>query len=134
MPLFVTNLMEGRKVPLRGDGHNRREWLHVDDRCRAIALVLAKGRAGEIYGVGGGNELTNLEMAARPVRRRLVDGRPGCPTAKAHDERYSVNDRKIRAGLGCTPATDLARGLAETVAWSREHVDWWKVAKYADGR
>ncbi|WP_326658230.1 dTDP-glucose 4,6-dehydratase [Streptomyces sp. NBC_00385] len=134
IPLFVTNLLEGRELPLYGDGHQMREWLHVDDHCRAIQLVLTKGGAGEIYNVGGGNELSNRHMTEclldlcgadwSAVRR--------VPDRKGHDLRYSVNETKIREELGYEPQVPFARGIAETVAWYRDNADWWKAARYKE--
>ncbi|MCN9242409.1 dTDP-glucose 4,6-dehydratase [Streptomyces sp. RY43-2] len=132
IPLFVTNLLEGRKVPLYGDGRNMREWLHVDDHCRGIHLVLDKGRVGEIYNIGGGNERTN-----RAITEHLLE-LTGCGAEmihhvadrKAHDLRYSIDESKIRDELGYVPLTGFEEGLAATVAWYRDHPDWWKTAKY----
>lgn len=134
IPLFVTNLLEGRELPLYGDGHQMREWLHVDDHCRAIQLVLTKGGAGEIYNVGGGNELSNRHMTEclldlcgadwSAVRR--------VPDRKGHDLRYSVNETKIREELGYEPQIPFARGIADTVAWYRDNSDWWKAARYKE--
>ncbi|MEV5986232.1 dTDP-glucose 4,6-dehydratase [Streptomyces sp. NPDC052051] len=132
IPLFVTNLLEGRKVPLYGDGRNMREWLHVDDHCRGIHLVLDKGRVGEIYNIGGGNERTNraitehlLELTGHgeEMIHHVAD-------RKAHDLRYSIDESKIRDELGYVPLTGFEEGLAATVAWYRDHPDWWKTAKY----
>ncbi|MCK2221095.1 dTDP-glucose 4,6-dehydratase [Actinomadura sp. ATCC 31491] len=128
IPLFVTNLLRGVPVPLYGDGGNRREWLHVDDHCRAVDLVLRRGRAGEVYNVGGGAELTNREVtglllghlgAGADMVRHVTD-------RKAHDYRYSVDDSKIRRELGYAPRIDFATGLADTVTWYRDHPEWWK--------
>ncbi|MEV7525742.1 dTDP-glucose 4,6-dehydratase [Streptomyces sp. NPDC091371] len=136
IPLFVTNLLEGEQVPLYGDGRNVREWLHVDDHCRAIALVLDGGRAGEVYNIGGGNERTNLAitqqllelLGAGPEAVRRVADR------KAHDLRYSIDDSKIREELGYAPAIGFEQGLADTVAWYRDRPDWWKPVKHgSDG-
>ncbi|MFJ9946682.1 dTDP-glucose 4,6-dehydratase [Kitasatospora sp. NPDC091207] len=136
IPLFVTNLLEGHRVPLYGDGRNVREWLHVDDHCRGIHLVLTRGRAGEIYNIGGGNEYTNLALteklleltgAGRDMVRRVAD-------RKAHDLRYSIDDSKIREQLGYAPRTGFEQGLAETVAWYRDNPAWWKVTKYGADR
>ncbi|MBB2745012.1 UNVERIFIED_ORG: dTDP-glucose 4,6-dehydratase [Microbispora rosea subsp. rosea] len=127
IPLFVTNLLRGRKVPLYGDGANRREWIHVEDHCRAVHLVLTKGSAGEIYNVGGGAEHTNLEITERlldlcggdaSMIKRVAD-------RKGHDSRYALDDSKIRQALGYEPAVDFGRGLAETVAWYRANPHWW---------
>ncbi|MFE5619856.1 dTDP-glucose 4,6-dehydratase [Streptomyces sp. NPDC056463] len=131
IPLFITNLLEGERVPLYGDGLNVREWLHVDDHSRAIQLVLTRGRAGEIYNVGGGNEQTNLSVTERllelcgadPSSVRHVEDRKG------HDLRYSLDETKIREELGYAPRIDFGRGLAETVAWYRDNVHWWKASK-----
>jgi dTDP-glucose 4,6-dehydratase len=131
IPLFVTNLLEGRPVPLYGDGRNVREWLHVDDHCRGIQLVLAGGRAGELYNIGGGNEHTNLEIterllelcgADRSMIRWVAD-------RKGHDSRYSLDESKIRAELGYAPQVPFDRGLSDTVAWYRDNPGWWKSAR-----
>ncbi|MFF2703466.1 dTDP-glucose 4,6-dehydratase [Streptomyces cyaneofuscatus] len=132
IPLFVTNLLEGEQVPLYGDGANIREWLHVDDHCRAIQLVLTRGRAGEIYNIGGGNEQTNLQITDRlldllnatPSMVRRVQDRKG------HDLRYALDETKIREELGYAPAISFEDGLADTVAWYRDNPNWWKAAKY----
>jgi len=128
IPLFVTNLLDGKQVPLYGDGLNIREWLHVDDHCRAIALVFEKGRTGEIYNIGGGTELTNLELTRRLVeacgagweRVEMVEDR------KAHDRRYSVDSRKIVEELGYAPQIPFDRGLADTVSWYHHNRAWWE--------
>ncbi|MFV0129268.1 dTDP-glucose 4,6-dehydratase [Streptomyces sp. HMX112] len=131
IPLFVTNLLEGEPVPLYGDGRNVREWLHVDDHCRAVALVLAGGRPGEVYNVGGGDERTNLRVterllelcgADRSMVRRVAD-------RKGHDLRYALDETKIREELGYAPRVPFERGLADTVAWYRDNPGWWKPLK-----
>ncbi|MFG2176219.1 dTDP-glucose 4,6-dehydratase [Streptomyces niveus] len=136
IPLFVTNLLEGAQVPLYGDGGNIREWLHVDDHCRGIHLVLQDGRAGEIYNIGGGNERTN-----RAITERLLELTASGPEMirhvadrKAHDLRYSIDDSKIRDELGYAPLTGFEEGLAATVDWYRGNVDWWKSVKYGAER
>jgi dTDP-glucose 4,6-dehydratase len=131
IPLFVTNLMEGKKVPLYGDGHNSREWLHVDDHCQAIALVLTAGRAGEIYNVGGGDELSNLEMTERLLVLCDADWSmvTRVPDRKGHDDRYALDETKIREELGYAPQTRLDQGLAQTVEWYRDNIAWWKAVK-----
>ncbi|MGW6582574.1 dTDP-glucose 4,6-dehydratase [Streptomyces globisporus] len=135
IPLFVTNLLEGQRVPLYGDGRNIREWLHVDDHCRAIDLVLNKGGAGEIYNVGGGNEQTNRAVTERLLQltgsdeskvRRVAD-------RKAHDLRYSLDETKIREELGYAPRVPFEQGLADTVDWYRDNPAWWKGTKYGGG-
>ncbi|MDT0446487.1 dTDP-glucose 4,6-dehydratase [Streptomyces johnsoniae] len=132
IPLFITNLLEGSDVPLYGDGLNVREWLHVDDHSRAVQLVLAGGRAGEIYNVGGGNERTNLAVTERLLD--LCGADPGrvrhVPDRKGHDLRYSLDETKIREELGYAPRVDFEEGLAQTVAWYRDNVHWWKASKH----
>ncbi len=131
IPLFVTNLLEGKKLPLYGDGSNVRDWLHVTDHCRAIDVVLRKGVPGEAYNVGGGNERTNRQIAETILAElglseemiEFVPDRPG------HDFRYSVDSAKLRA-LGWAPEVSFEQGLAETIAWYREHEDWWGAIKH----
>jgi len=131
IPLFVTNLIDGLKVPLYGDGLNVRDWLHVDDHCRGIALVLENGRAGEIYNIGGGTELTNRELTDRLLSACGADWNrvDYVEDRKAHDRRYSVDITKIAAELGYEPQVPFARGLAETVAWYRANRTWWEPLK-----
>ncbi|MFC9932122.1 dTDP-glucose 4,6-dehydratase [Streptomyces sp. NPDC127190] len=131
IPLFVTNLLEGRELPLYGDGRNVREWLHVDDHCRAIQLVLTRGRAGEVYNVGGGNEQTNREITERLLELCGADWSAVRHVAdrKGHDRRYSLDETKIREELGYAPRVPFAEGLADTVAWYRDNPQWWKAAK-----
>jgi dTDP-glucose 4,6-dehydratase len=127
IPLFVTNLMDGRRVPLYGDGLNVRDWLHVDDHCRAVQLVLEKGAAGQYYNIGGGRELANRELTALLLDAcgagwdmvEYVEDRKG------HDRRYSLDDSKVRA-MGYRPMVDFERGLAETVRWYRDNRSWWE--------
>ena len=129
LPLFVTNALDGQPLPVYGDGRQRREWLHVDDHCTAIELVLAEGRAGEVYNVGG-DERENLEMVDRILDLtgadkslvRHVEDRPG------HDRRYALDDGKLRS-LGWEPAHALDDGLAATVAWYRDNRAWWEPIK-----
>jgi dTDP-glucose 4,6-dehydratase len=131
IPLFVTNLLDGLRVPLYGDGLNVRDWLHVDDHCRGIALVAEGGRAGEIYNIGGGTELTNRRLTELLVEAVGKDWSSVEPVQdrKGHDRRYSVDWSKIRAELGYAPRKDFEAGLAETVAWYRDHRDWWEPIK-----
>ena len=128
IPLFVTNLLDGKKVPLYGDGENVRDWLHVDDHCRGIAKVLLHGRAGEIYNIGGGTELTNKELTHLLLEatgqdesfvQRVAD-------RKGHDRRYSVDIGKISSELGYTPQVSFEEGLAEVVQWYRDNRWWWE--------
>lgn len=133
IPRFVTNLLEGRPVPLYGDGRNVRDWLHVDDHCQAIQLVLTGGRAGEIYNVGGGAELTNLQLTARILELCGAgwDMVVNVADRKGHDLRYCVDDTKIRTELGYAPAAAFDTGLAEAIAWYRDNPSWWKPVKEA---
>jgi dTDP-glucose 4,6-dehydratase len=131
IPLFVTNLFDGIKVPLYGDGLNIRDWLFVDDHCRGILRVLESGRPGEIYNIGGGTELTNRDITKLLLELcgsddsmiELVDDRLG------HDRRYSVDWTKIRDELGYRPEVDFEEGLARTVKWYRENEPWWRPLK-----
>jgi dTDP-glucose 4,6-dehydratase len=131
IPLFVTNLLDGLTVPLYGEGANIRDWLHVDDHCRAIHLVVAGGRAGEVYNIGGGTELTNKELTERLLAATGTgwDSVRHVPDRLGHDLRYSVDCTKIGRELGYRPRVDLDRGLAEVVDWYRERRDWWEPLK-----
>jgi dTDP-glucose 4,6-dehydratase len=132
IPLFVTNLLDGFQVPLYGDGGNVRDWIHVDDHCRGIQLVLERGEPGEVYHINGNAELTNVELTkalldacgaswdmVRPVEDR-----------KGHDRRYSLDDSLLR-GLGYQPLIPFADGLAATVQWYRGNRTWWEPLKRA---
>jgi dTDP-glucose 4,6-dehydratase len=131
IPLFVTNLLDGRKVPLYGDGGNIRDWLHVEDHCRGIQMVLDKGRPGEIYHIGGGTELTNKELTGRLLAACGADWDmvEPVPDRKGHDRRYSLDITKIGEELGFAPLIGIEEGLAATVAWYRENRAWWEPLK-----
>ena len=131
IPLFVTNLLDGLKVPLYGDGENVRDWLHVDDHCRGIAKVLLNGRAGEIYNIGGGTELTNRELTQLLLAATGRDDSSVEPVAdrKGHDRRYSVDISKISRELGYQPEVDFRKGLDEVVQWYRDNRWWWEPLK-----
>jgi dTDP-glucose 4,6-dehydratase len=135
IPLFVTNALDGEPLPVYGDGRQRREWLHADDHCAAVELVLREGASGEVYNVGG-DEHENIELTHRILELtgageeliRHVDDRPG------HDRRYSLDDSKLRA-LGWAPQHSIAEtGLAETVAWYRDNRPWWEPIKSGEYR
>ena len=131
IPLFITNILEGRKVPLYGTGRNVRDWLHVDDHCRGIHQVLMNGLSGEVYNIGGGRELTNQEitslildaMGADESSIEYVEDRKG------HDLRYSVDWSKINRELGYEPSVKFEDGLKETIQWYRDNESWWKPLK-----
>ena len=130
IPLFITNAIDNRPVPLYGDGLNVRDWLHVDDHCRALDLLIERGRPGETYNIGGGNEVTNLDLTHRildlldrPVSLiEPVADRPG------HDRRYSLDTAKLR-GLGWAPRTAFEAGLRATVDWYSSNEWWWRPIK-----
>jgi dTDP-glucose 4,6-dehydratase len=135
IPLFVTNALDGEPLPLYGDGRQVRDWLHVDDHCAAIELVLRAGAAGAVYNAGADDERENLDVAARiieltaadPALLRHVQDRPG------HDRRYALDSSKLRA-LGWEPQRRFEEGLAETVAWYRENRPWWEPLKSGEYR
>ncbi len=133
IPLFVTNAIDGQPVPLYGDGLNVRDWLHVLDHCRAIDLVIERGETGQVYNIGGGNEVANIDLTRRILGLlgrpesliRPVADRPG------HDRRYALDTTKLR-GLGWLPQAEFASGLAETVDWYRQNEWWWRPIKQGD--
>ncbi|MDS0135131.1 MULTISPECIES: dTDP-glucose 4,6-dehydratase [unclassified Amycolatopsis] len=128
IPLFVTNLLDGRKVPLYGDGLNVRDWLHVDDHCHGIQLVADGGRPGEIYNIGGGTELTNRSLTEKLLEAVGAgwDSVEPVEDRKGHDRRYSVDITKISEELGYAPRVSFEDGLAGTVAWYRDNRAWWE--------
>ena len=131
IPLFITNLIDGGTVPLYGDGLNVRDWLHVDDHCRGIALALALGRSGEVYNIGGGTELTNRELTELLLLRTDTDWSRVVPVddRKGHDRRYSVDISKATAELGYEPLVPFEQGLIDTVQWYRDNRTWWEPLK-----
>ena len=128
IPLFVTNLMLGKKVGVYGDGKNVRDWLHVDDHCRALRLILEDGRIGETYCVGGSAQRSNLEVTRAILAEmgmgddmiQFVKDRPG------HDFRYAISHAKIAAELGWQPTVSFEEGIHQTVAWYRNNEWWWR--------
>jgi dTDP-glucose 4,6-dehydratase len=130
IPLFVTNLLDGKKVPLYGDGLNIRDWCFVDDNCEAVDLVLRAGTIGEIYNIGAGNEITNKELTHRLLARVGADESMIEPVADrlGHDRRYSVDCSKVRA-LGWAPRHELDAALDATVDWYRDNRWWWEPLK-----
>jgi dTDP-glucose 4,6-dehydratase len=131
IPLFITNLIQGKKVPLYGDGLNVRDWLHVDDHCRGIDLVVDGGQAGEIYNIGGGTEMSNRALTSLLLQEcgagdEMIDY---VQDRLGHDRRYSVNWDKIKHELGYSPLHSLSTSLAEIVQWYRAHPQWWQPLK-----
>jgi dTDP-glucose 4,6-dehydratase len=131
IPLFVTNLIDGLHVPLYGTGENIRDWLHVDDHTRGIAMVLVNGRAGEIYNIGGGTELTNKELTQLLLDATGKDWSYVDRVADrlGHDLRYSVDISKIQSELGYEPLVPFQQGLADVVRWYRDNRSWWEPLK-----
>jgi dTDP-glucose 4,6-dehydratase len=130
IPLFTTNLLDGKQIPLMGDGGNVRDWIHVEDHNRAAHLVLERGTVGEIYNIGAHNEITNSDITTRLLE---LTGRDESfidwvPDRLGHDRRYSVHIDKITA-LGWRLERDFEQGLEHTVAWYRDHRDWWEPLK-----
>jgi len=150
IPLFTLNALSGRNLPIYGDGMNVRDWLHVEDHCYGIELILKKGRVGEVYNVGGGQELPNVAVieeicrgvdAAFAADPGLAKRFPDAPAAnggsslelktyvtdrKGHDRRYAIDETKIRGELGYEPKRDFPQGFAETLAWYLAREDWWR--------
>ena len=131
IPLFITNLIEGRKVPVYGTGENVRDWLHVDDHCRGIYSALMNGRSGEVYNIGGGRELTNNEITSLILEAMGADESSieYVEDRKGHDLRYSVDWTKINRELGYEPQVKFEDGLRETIQWYRDNEAWWKPLK-----
>ena len=131
IPLFITNLIEGKKVPVYGTGKNVRDWLHVDDHCRGIYSVLLNGRSGDVYNIGGGRELTNNEITSLILEAMGADESSieYVEDRKGHDLRYSVDWTKINQELGYEPQVKFEDGLRETIQWYRDNEAWWKPLK-----
>jgi dTDP-glucose 4,6-dehydratase len=135
IPLFITNAIDEQALPVYGDGLNVRDWLHVDDNCAGIDAVLREGALGEVYNIGGGNEVENLALTRRilellgksPELIRFVTDRPG------HDRRYAIDCGKLRE-LGWSPETPFETGLERTVSWYRDNPDWWRKIKSGEWR
>src|SRR5687767_3818526 len=133
IPLFITNALDDRPVPLYGDGLNERDWLHVADHCRALELLIDAGEPGEVYNIGGGNHVRNIDLTREILRLlgkpdaliRPVADRPG------HDRRYCLDTAKVQA-LGWSPRVPFGEGLADTVAWYRANQRWWRPIKQDD--
>ncbi len=150
IPLFLLNALAGKPLPIYGDGMNVRDWLHVEDHCRGIELTIERGRPGEVYNIGGGQELPNITVVDEICRGvdaafagdpTLAQRFPDAPAAKGrataeiktyvedrkgHDRRYAIDETKVRSELGYVPARDFTQGFAETLAWYLANEDWWK--------
>jgi dTDP-glucose 4,6-dehydratase len=150
IPLFLINALSGKALPIYGDGMNVRDWLHVEDHCRGIELTIAKGRPGEVYNIGGGQELPNIGVieeicvavdAAFAADSTLAERFPDAPAARGratgelktfvvdragHDRRYAIDESKARTELGYAPARDFPQGFASTMAWYLSNEDWWR--------
>lgn len=131
IPLFATNLIENKKVPLYGKGVNIRDWVHVDDHSRAVDLVLHKGKIGETYCIGGDSEKTNLEITKFILKyfnkgEEMIEN---VPDRKGHDFRYAIDFTKIKNELGWKPEVDFENGLKQTLKWYEDNEDWWREIK-----
>lgn len=131
IPLMITNAFQDLELPVYGDGMNVRDWIHVEDHCRAVDMVLHKGSPGEVYNIGSENEYPNMEIVRYILHRlnkpesliRFVQDRPG------HDRRYAMNASKLRTQLGWTPSVSFESGMDRTISWYIEHETWWKRIK-----
>ncbi|MBI4837545.1 MAG: dTDP-glucose 4,6-dehydratase [Candidatus Portnoybacteria bacterium] len=131
IPLFITNLLEGKKVPLYGDGLNVRDWLSTEDHCRAVDLILHKGKIGETYCVGGNCEKSNIEIA-KLILKLLDKGEDAIEPVKdrpGHDRRYAMSIKKISEELGWQPEINFEEGLKKTIEWYKNNENWWKKIK-----
>ena len=132
IPLFVTNLIEGRKVPLYGDGRNVRDWIHVEDHCEAVLAVLERGKSGQVYNIGGNNERSNLELT-HTILEIMGSGQDMIEPVKdrlGHDRRYAIDGTKIEQELGWRPTrSSWPKALQATVRWYTDHQEWWQRVK-----
>jgi len=131
IPLAVTHLMQGKKIPVYGKGLNIRDWLHVEDHCRGILLALEKGKAGRVYNIGGNNEWKNIDIAKELVKiMGMGENKIEFVTDRlGHDLRYAIDATRIRKELGWEPKYTFSTGLPETVKWYKENESWWKPLK-----
>jgi dTDP-glucose 4,6-dehydratase len=129
IPLFVSNLIDGKRVPIYGDGKQIREWIHVDDHCRGVATALENGKPGEIYNIAGTDEFENIELARKIIAyfgKSEVDAFEFVADRKGHDIRYSLTGNKSRRELGIEPRVDFETGLRETIDWYVSNESWWR--------
>ena len=132
IPLFITNLIEDMKIPIYGNGLNVRDWLHVDDHCRGLNLILQKGSSGQVYNIGGGRELSNLDIShqiCNHFNKSEEEYFNFVPDRLGHDLRYSVNWAKIESELAYHPQVKFEEGLEATISWYLENEAWWKILK-----
>lgn len=131
IPLFITNILEGKKLPIYGNGLNVRDWLHVDDHCDAILAAIEKGRSGNVYNIGGSNELTNLQITQKILEFMSEDESliEFVNDRKGHDHRYSVDWSKSHIELNFKPKMIFEEGLKETIDWYKKNENWWKPLK-----
>lgn len=133
VPLFITNLLEGKKVPVYGEGKNVRDWLFVTDHCQAICMILEKGKTGETYCIGGNAEVRNIDLTKKILASmgfgdemiQFVEDRKG------HDYRYAIDASKIKKELGWSPQVTFDEGLKQTIQWYKDNEWWWKKLKKA---
>jgi len=129
IPLFVSNLIDGKRVPIYGNGKQIREWIHVDDHCRGVAVVLEIGKSGEVYNIAGTDELENIELARKIIAyfgKSETEAFEFVADRKGHDIRYSLTGTKARIELGIEPKIDFDKGLRETIAWYVSNESWWR--------
>jgi dTDP-glucose 4,6-dehydratase len=128
IPLFITNIMREKKLPVYGDGKNSREWIHVKDHCSALDLILESGLPGQIYNIGSGAEINNLDLTRRILHNlnKSEDIIEYVADRLGHDLRYSLDSKKIEKSLGFHPTMTFEKGLDETIKWYLENEDWWK--------
>ena len=140
IPLLINNALQGKDLPVYGDGMNVRDWLYVEDHCRAIDLIIHKGRVGEVYNIGGHNEKRNIEIVnivIETLQEYLPDDDPRKKNVskdlikhvgdrKGHDRRYAIAPDKIKAEIGWEPETMFKDGIKKTIKWYLEHQDWMK--------
>lgn len=129
IPLFLSNLIDGKNVPIYGDGKQIREWIHVDDHCRAVAAVVDKGKPGEIYNIAGTDEFENIDLARKIIKyfgKNELEVFSFVADRKGHDFRYSLTGNKIREELGFVPMIDFETGLKETIDWYVANESWWR--------
>ena len=128
IPLMIANCLNDKPLPVYGEGKNVRDWLYVEDHCKAIDLILRKGRIGEVYNVGGHNEMANIEIVKRIVHAlgKSEDLITYVTDRKGHDLRYAIDPTKIHKELGWLPETKFTDGIQQTIAWYLEHRDWWE--------